>query len=73
MSRRVVIAGAVMPGAVISRKAKGKLADTGPLLDALLEASRQPRGHFLRLYRERRDAKAATAADGRTRADGGES
>ena len=48
MSRRVVVAGAVI-GAWAG--AKGPFADTEALIDALLEASRQPRGHYLSLYR----------------------
>ena len=48
MSRRVVVAGAVI-GSWMG--VKGPFADTDATVDALLEASRQPRGHYLRLYR----------------------
>lgn len=48
MSRRIVVVGACHD---FWMGAKGTLATTDGLLDALLEARRQPRGHFLRLYR----------------------
>ena len=48
MSRHVVIAGAIRwPWMGV----KGFPADTDATVDALLEASRQPRGLFLSLYR----------------------
>lgn len=56
MSRRVVVAGACI-GPLI--RVKGPLAAADALVDAVVEASRQPRGHFLRLYRERRGAREA--------------
>jgi len=64
-SRRAVVVGAVI--GPLWMGTKGPLAATDALIDALLEARRKPRGHFLRLYRERRDAaRAAIEADGRT-------
>ena len=49
MSRRVVVAGTVTGSRA---GVKGKLAATDAVIDALLEARRQPRGHYLRLYRD---------------------
>ncbi len=48
MSRRIVVAGACRG---FWMGAKGTLATTDGLLEALLEGRRQPRGHYLRLYR----------------------
>jgi hypothetical protein len=49
MSRRVVLVGACRG---FWMGAKGSLAATDGIIDALLEARyRQPRGHYLRLYR----------------------
>lgn len=48
MSRRVVVAGACRG---FWMGAKGTLAATDGIIDALLEARRKPRGHYLRLYR----------------------
>ena len=47
-SRRLVIRGRRIG---IWMGVEGKPADTDAAIDALLEARRQPRGHFLRLYR----------------------
>jgi hypothetical protein len=58
-SRRVVIAGASI-GAWTG--VLGRAADTEGLLDALLDARRQPRGHYLRLWRERKAGAAAREA-----------
>jgi hypothetical protein len=61
-SRRLVIAGVSygeVTGAVY-----GPHAAADALLDALAEGFRQPRGHFLRLYRERRARAAARGERG---------
>lgn len=53
-SRRMVVAGAVIGPWVDLRG-----PDTDALTGALLEGYEQPRGYFLRRYRERRAAKTA--------------
>jgi len=61
-SRRAIVVGAVI--GPLWMGTKGPLAETDALIDALLEGRRQPRGHFLRLYRERRAGIAAVAEAG---------